>query len=200
VLSARHICFLSVASLVGVAATARADFQISAPRETASIPITACAPATEPITPANQFLGILEAPTIADPLTGASQNMTGVLNETAAQDEVGATLELPPLPGSASLFLSALVSMGAWHLVRSVKHVRLESLPEWYHAGGPSQIGHAVPFDLGFSLTPVAFGSFQPPNCDRIRLYHRHREQRARCEDQFFFTSEDSRAPPSLSF
>jgi hypothetical protein len=185
---------------VGVTATARADFQTSAPAETAGIPIIACAPATEPITPANQFLGILETPTIANPLARTSQNMAGVLNENAAQDEAGATLELPPLPGSASLFLSALVSMGAWHLVRSVRNVRLESLPEWYHAGGPSQIGHAVPFNLDCRLIAIDYESLEPFHPDPIRFYHRYSEQGSGWEGRSIFPIADPRAPPPLSF
>ena len=62
--------------------------------------------------------------------------------------------ELPEAPNSAALFLCALGSLGAWHLTRSARKLHFGSIPEWYHTGGPVQIGHAVPVDLsqwGFS-------------------------------------------------
>ncbi len=70
----------------------------------------------------------------------------------------GMVRELPPLPGSATLFLSAVLSMGGWHLVRSARHFHWAALPDWYHAGGPLQIGHAPPLDLHcHALPPCCF-------------------------------------------
>ena len=67
--------------------------------------------------------------------------------------------ELPGLPGSAGLFLSAALSIGAWHVLRSARHVHLSHAPDWYHSGGPAQVGHAVPFDLDFgNLLLCSFG------------------------------------------
>ncbi|MFQ5494004.1 MAG: hypothetical protein ACE5EX_01355 [Phycisphaerae bacterium] len=60
-------------------------------------------------------------------------------------------LDLPAPPSSTSLFLSAMVSVGAWHLVRWRRDSRLGAVPDWYHTGGPVQIGHATPFDLDFN-------------------------------------------------
>lgn len=59
--------------------------------------------------------------------------------------------ELPPSPGSAALFLSAALSMGGWHVVRSARHIDLGAIPDWYHTGGPDRIGHAVPIDPNFT-------------------------------------------------
>lgn len=57
-------------------------------------------------------------------------------------------LELPSGPGSLGLCLSALLSLGGWQLGRSAKQLHLSNLPDWYHSGGPQQIGHAVPYDF----------------------------------------------------
>lgn len=70
--------------------------------------------------------------------------------------------ELPGLPSSSELFLSAMLGMGAWQLVRSTKHLHLSSVPEWYHHGGPAQIGHAVPCDLQFA--PAVLCIFDRPS------------------------------------
>jgi len=68
---------------------------------------------------------------------------------------------LPPAPGSASLFLSAVIMVGGWHLARSSKDLHLGAMPEWYHTGGPNQIGSATPLDLQFA--PVAACCFERP-------------------------------------
>lgn len=70
-------------------------------------------------------------------------------------------VELPPLPGSADLFLSAVLTVGAWQVVRSVRHLNLAGLPDWYHTGGPDQIGHAVAFDFDLA-TPAACPYAEP--------------------------------------
>ena len=69
--------------------------------------------------------------------------------------EAGEIREMPHVPGSAQLFLSALLSMGAWQVVRSVKNVRLGQVPEWFHPGGPDQIGHAVAYDFDLHTLPL---------------------------------------------
>jgi hypothetical protein len=58
-------------------------------------------------------------------------------------------VELPSGPDSTGLFLSALGSLGFWQLGRSSKKLHLAHLPEWYHAEGPQQIGHAFALELG---------------------------------------------------
>jgi hypothetical protein len=98
------------------------------------------------------------------------------------------------LPGSASLFLSAMVSLGGWHLVRSARHFHLANLPGWYHDGGPVQIGHSVPFDLDFSAVPVC--CFEQPAGERPFLYRVRREPVARCDEQATLIIAAPRGPP----
>lgn len=106
--------------------------------------------------------------------------------------------DLPAVPGSAQLFLSAMLSVGAWHMVRSAKHFHLADIPEWYHPGGPAQVGHVVPFDLDFSALPVCF--FEQPVAERPALARHLREFISRMlSQQYFLTNADPRAPPVLS-
>lgn len=93
----------------------------------------------------------------ATPLVGGS--IVGDEQESPAATRV--IRELPGLPSSSELFLSAMLGMGAWQLVRSTKHLHLASVPEWYHHGGPTQIGHAVPCDLQFA--PAVLCVFDRP-------------------------------------
>lgn len=69
--------------------------------------------------------------------------------------------ELPPPPSSAGLFVSAALSLGAWQVVRSARHLRLGCgpLPDWYHAGAPMQVGHTVAFELNYTDMPLCFAA-----------------------------------------
>jgi len=83
----------------------------------------------------------------------------------AALDAATTVRELPGLAGSASLFVSAMLSLGTWQVVRSAKRLHLlDTFPDWYHTGGPFQIGHAVAFDFEFHAPPPCL--FDVPDDD----------------------------------
>jgi hypothetical protein len=76
------------------------------------------------------------------------------------------TLVIDGPPSSMSLFLSGLLTVGAWHIGRSAAHWHPQTgwMPEWYHTGGPVQIGTAVPFDFHAGLAVVCeCDSLLPP-------------------------------------
>jgi hypothetical protein len=52
-----------------------------------------------------------------------------------------------PQHGSLSLALSALAGAGAWAAGRSIRKQASRSAPDWYHDGGPQQVGRATPLD-----------------------------------------------------
>ena len=118
---------------------------------------------------------------------------TGSVNASAHEE----IRELPALPGSASLFLSAMLSIGGWHLLRSARHIHLAALPEWYQTAGPAQVGHAVPCDLDFSALPVC--CLEQPAGERPYLYRVRREHTPRCDAQCFLIIAAPRGPPALS-
>ncbi len=60
--------------------------------------------------------------------------------------------QLPPAPSSLALGLTALAGLGLYQAGRKVHWSRL---PDWYHTGGPQQIGHATPLDLDRVPLPV---------------------------------------------
>ena len=116
--------------------------------------------------------------------------------EAADDGEVAPTIRnLPASPSSAKLLLSALLSVGAWHLVRSPKNLHFADVPAWYHPGGPSQIGHATPFDLDFSSLPLC--CFEQPAGERPFLCRVQREEVPRQGAQCFLTITSPRGPPS---
>ena len=115
---------------------------------------------------------------------------------SASLSEHAEIRDLPPLPGSASLFLSAMLSIGGWHVLRSARHIHLGALPEWYHTDGPDQIGHTASFDLNFSALPLC--CFEQPVGERPSLFRVRRDQRPRCDARSFVTPAAPRGPPAL--
>ncbi|MFQ5494905.1 MAG: hypothetical protein ACE5EX_05950 [Phycisphaerae bacterium] len=106
--------------------------------------------------------------------------------------------KLPAAPSSAALFLSGLLSMGAWRLTRSAGNLHFGALPEWYHTGGPTQIGHVVPFDFEFAAVPACWGVGQerrPTHLGRNR-----RDDDCLCDAHAVpLTVVAARAPPCLA-
>ena len=106
-------------------------------------------------------------------------------------------IQLPPAPSSTALFFSAMASIGAWQLVRSGRNLHLGAMPEWYHSGGPVQVGHITAFDLDFMNLPLCL--FEEPVGERPFCYSAGRDIGLRLESQHFLTIADPRGPPSLA-
>jgi len=117
-----------------------------------------------------------------------------------AQNDESEIREVPALPSSSSLFLSAMLSMGAWQCVRKSRNLHLSHLPEWYHLDGPYQIGHTVSFDpnLTFDALPVCLFD-TPIGEQRPFIYRVQRELPSRCESQYFLPVTAPRGPPAFS-
>lgn len=69
----------------------------------------------------------------------------------ADSDRPSQCLEIPPVPSSYTLGLSTLASLGLVQAGRSLRRLQIGFIPDWYHAGGPMQIGHTKVFDLEHS-------------------------------------------------
>lgn len=105
---------------------------------------------------------------------------------------------LPPGPNSATLFLCALGSLGAWQLGRSARRIDLGATPSWFHSGAPAQIGHVVVFDLDVTSLPVCHDVAD--QSDRSRNWHRRAGDVARvCESQSYLATIAPRGPPMMS-
>jgi hypothetical protein len=75
-------------------------------------------------------------------------------------------LKTPALPGSASLFLSGVFSLGGWHLLRRPGSIRFAYVPDWYHAAAPERIGHAVVVDLAADMNVMPICLWEVPQGD----------------------------------
>ncbi len=120
-----------------------------------------------------------------------------VLPVAEAPKDSGVT-PLPAGPNGLALGLSALTSLAAVQACRSLRKLHLSALPEWYHTGGPMQVGHATPYQLDHA--PLAVCDFEQPSDLRPGISYRiPRELRSRLRSQFFLLVESPRGPPSLS-
>jgi hypothetical protein len=104
--------------------------------------------------------------------------------------------QLPPMPGSATLFLYSLSGFGMYRLGCSARKLNFGNLPEWYQGSGPRQIGYA--FAVEVDLTTVALpmlAVFDQPIPDPP-LICSSREESPRLAFQYFLTEVDAHAPP----
>jgi hypothetical protein len=108
-----------------------------------------------------------------------------------------AVIQLPPAPSSVALFFSAMLSLSAWQVFRHPPHFHMAPMPEWYHSGGPAQIGHTTIFDFEYSA--VALCVFDEPTPAPVFSQWMAREPRPRVLDQHILSKADPRGPPLLA-
>jgi len=122
----------------------------------------------------------------------------GAALPVAAAPDADGFQELPPAPSSLALVLSALASLGAYQGARSLKRLHLSFTPDWYHTGGPLQVGHATPLQLEFDHAALAICTFDEPVARPAFAYRIPREHRSRLQPQFLLVIESPRGPPLL--
>jgi hypothetical protein len=71
-------------------------------------------------------------------------------------------VELKNEQSSLVFCLSALIGMGFCGSAHWMKKHSLGFIPEWYHSGGPAQIGHSFAISPDLLRTPPAFCFIQP--------------------------------------
>ncbi|MCX5673861.1 MAG: hypothetical protein NTX87_02535 [Planctomycetota bacterium] len=174
---------VAVALVLGAVTAARADIgAFSVPTSASSS--TAPAAASEQIS----TLACLDSG-VSDVLLPAGL--------AAVADPMHTPGRLPEEPASLSLVLAGLGSLGAWQLGRAARTAHFGHVPDWFHAGGPMQVGHT--FIANPDCTAVLeICSFDHPAGEH-RLLHR-----LRCDPppihqpQCILVTESPRGPPLL--
>ena len=103
-------------------------------------------------------------------------------------------------PGSFALCLYALMGLGLFKSAPWVKKLSFEFIPEWYHDGGPFQIGHSHVITPE-TLYPVQVCCFIRPACmveSHIPQYSQRIVSHWR-KSQFTPDEIASRGPPCMS-
>ena len=108
------------------------------------------------------------------------------------------TIVLPADLSSITMFLTAIGSMGAWQFVRSARGGKFHfgHMPEWYHTGGPTQIGHTAAIDPQFQ--PHVLSPLDTPVSGPALVYRLRRDVPLQCRSQFSPTLTAPRGPPLL--
>jgi hypothetical protein len=90
--------------------------------------------------------------------------LSGSLPEAAAGEarEAKPVQVLADHQSSLSLCLYVLMGVGLCKTVPSVRKLSLGCIPDWYHDGGPSQVGHS--HAVGPNLCPVLLVCFVQPD------------------------------------
>ncbi|MBN1805948.1 MAG: hypothetical protein JW837_11920 [Sedimentisphaerales bacterium] len=105
-------------------------------------------------------------------------------------------------PGSLNLCLSALIGLGLCSSAHFVKKLSFSFfVPEWYHSGGPFQIGHSYAVSPE-SLCPIAVYCFIQPICKMVEdslLYRLGTVASLWRKSQFTPAVTASRGPPLIS-
>ena len=104
-------------------------------------------------------------------------------------------------PSSLNLCLSALIGLGLCSSAHWVKKLSFGAVPEWYHNGGPFQIGHSLAV-LPNSLSPVPVCCFVQPVWaveDSLPEYSQRTVVSLWRKSQFTPDVIASRGPPCMS-
>ena len=107
----------------------------------------------------------------------------------------------PNGPGSLNLCVSALIGLGLCSSAHLVKRFSFSFVPEWYHNGGPFQIGHSYAITPE-SLCPVPVCCFVQPACtveDSLPQYRLGTVVSLWRKSQFTPTVLVPRGPPNMS-
>ena len=121
--------------------------------------------------------------------------------DVSQTSEIQHPLSLTNGPGSLNLCLSALIGLGLCSSAHWVKRLSFGFVPEWYHNGGPFQIGHSYAVTPE-SLCPVPVCCFIQPVCrveDSIPQYRLGTVTSLWRKSQFTPAVIAPRGPPIIS-
>lgn len=114
----------------------------------------------------------------------------------------GIEIRVPASPGSLTVAVSSLLTLGGWRLVRQARQIQLGALPEWYSVGGPDQVGRATAFVPGTDMSVLSVCWYQPDWLCAVRQMMAHYWWPERCavrESSYFIPTCAPRAPPHSS-
>ncbi len=89
------------------------------------------------------------------PDSSAAASFSLLTSHFSLDKSAPAARELPPPPGSATMVLSGLLTLGACGAVRSLRRANWSAIPDWYHEHAPEQVGHSFVLDLDVITLPV---------------------------------------------
>ena len=140
-------------------------------------------------------------PSVADLDSWSVEFLPEANADVSQTSEIQHQLSLTNGQGSLNLCLSALIGLGLCSSAHFVKRLSFGFIPEWYHDGGPFQIGHSFAVSPE-SLCPVPVCCFVQPVCkveDFLPQYRLRTVVFLWRKSQFTPTILASRGPPFRS-
>ena len=140
-------------------------------------------------------------PSVADLDSWSVEFLPEANADVSQTSEIQHQLSLTNGQGSLNLCLSALIGLGLCSSAHWVKRLSFGFIPEWYHNGGPFQIGHSYAVTPE-SLRPVPVYCFIQPACtveDSLPQYRLGTVTSRWRKSQFTPTVLVPRGPPNMS-
>ena len=144
---------------------------------------------------------LYDSPIVVDLDLGTIQFQPEAIIDIGQPSHAPPAMELTGGPGSVSLCLYALMGLGLCSAPHWIRRLSLGHIPEWYHNGGPFQIGHSFAVSPE-SLCPVPVYCFVQPDDtpeDLIRKYCIRTIVSSWRKSQFTPDTLASRGPPNES-
>lgn len=181
---------------VGLAATVRADMMPVCNSDTGHPPgVCAC---SQERSSSVDPLGLNDVPSLDDLGIQPVARLPDIQPNVALTDDTRPVSVLANDQGSVGLCLYALLGLGLCRSVPWVKKFSFGCVPDWYHHGGPVQIGHSYAMgpDCLCSATAVCF--IQPDYTTQGLLPRHYWRTVAPLSPKSLFTSDvlASRGPP----
>ncbi|MBN1974870.1 MAG: hypothetical protein JW787_14615 [Sedimentisphaerales bacterium] len=108
-----------------------------------------------------------DSPDISDDLFKAEFDIwQGQSLPVAAADNTPACEPLTDGTNSLSLCLSALIGFGLFHSAGYIKKMHFGFIPDWYHDGGPGQVGHSHAITPNCIIDVPVYCFIQPDSSD----------------------------------
>ncbi|HCO94495.1 MAG TPA: hypothetical protein DIU00_11180 [Phycisphaerales bacterium] len=144
---------------------------------------------------------LLNYPSITNLNFGPVELLPATTADTGQTPEMQNIRSFTDGPGSLALCIYALIGLGLCQAAPWVKKISFEFIPEWYHDGGPLQIGHSLAVTPE-TLYPVPACSFVQPACmveSHIPQYGQRTIVSLWRKSQFTPDEIASRGPPDMS-
>jgi len=109
------------------------------------------------------FAGLFDYQSVTDFKPEPIQFSTEAGCDLSQRSQTGPPQILTDGQSSLSLCVSALIGLGLCSSAHCLKKLHFGSIPEWYHHGGPSQIGHSLAVNPD-SICPVPVYCFVQPD------------------------------------
>ncbi len=160
--------------------------------------LSASSPSVLPSTDSPSLLG---SPSIADLNPWSVKFLPGANADAEQASATPHSLVATNGPDSLALCLSALMGLGLCSSVHWIKRLSFGFIPEWYHNGGPFQIGHSHAVNPD-TLCSIPAYCFIQPAYRALSLSAQYREgtfislwRKSQCTARVL----GSRAPPAMS-